>query len=116
MKKLFFFLISIAAVSCKEDTKIQPDSNQLTGTIWTKHYFDYPNGRKLYKVLKFVNDKQVKINFLMDKKDIYASVGFMDYQKQGQMFWVLNSDNTVTDGHIFSDRLEFNAEVYEKDQ
>lgn len=115
MKKLFFFLISIASVSCDKELQVQPEPNDPTGTTWTKHYFDYPNGRKLYKVLRFVNDKQVKINFLLDKKDIYAEVGLVTYQRQGNKFWVLNSDNESTAGVIYPDRLEFNTEVYEKE-
>lgn len=115
VKKAFFFLWSAAMVfSCKQEKEVEPIPDSLTGTVWVRHYFDYPGGQKLYKVLQFKNDGKVKINFLFDMNDIYVEIGEMKYNRQDQSIWIINQDLTRLDGYIFPDRIELHGEIFER--
>lgn len=114
MKNLLFALLATALLRCTNDKTIEP-ADELAGTQWSTQMFQLPNGKYVYKVLKFIPGKQVKISYQIDKGQIYFDVGTLKYDKQGFHFWVLNANNTRTDGEIVGDHMKFGDDEFNKE-
>lgn len=114
MKNLIIALLATALLCCTNDKTFEP-FDDLAGSKWSTRMFDVPNGKAVYKVLEFLPGRQIKISYQIDKGQIYFDVGTFKFEKQGFHFWVLNANNTRTDGEIVGDHMKFGDDEFRKE-
>lgn len=114
MKKLLTLILLLIVIAGCKNSGINPDTDELTGTAWSRYYFGFPDGRQMYKVLRFRENKYVKIDYTFDKKETYMPVGLLAYTKEGDKFWVADQVAT-TSGQVFGDSLVLNGETFLKE-
>jgi hypothetical protein len=111
MKKALLIIFLI--VACKRNDVI-PQHDTLTGSTWVSYMFGYPGGKDVYKVLEFKPNSQVKIDYKINKTEDYIKIGQFTYMSQGTTFWVLNANNTRTDGEAKGEQIVFDGKLFDK--
>lgn len=107
MKHLIILLLLLTA--CKKNEPV-PFTYDLTGTAWSMHEVDLPDGRSIYKIMSFqVTD--VHVFYSMDQRTVHIEVAVLPYHRQADKYYTVDSGE-IRHGQIYVDSLTLGNETF----
>ncbi len=103
----------ILITACKR-TDIIPMHDPLTNTKWSAYMFGTVPGNEIYKVLEFLPDSKLKIDYKAGKTKDIITVGTFPYNLVNNKFAIITPTDSLVQGELKEGKIFLGGKIFEK--